>query len=78
LFIMRALTEAVVDVIWAAVGPLLARPPDDHPLGCHRPRVCDRLCLQGMIWRLVLGCSWTSVEVLLEYRVSDTTLRRRA
>lgn len=74
---MRALTKAVVDVIWAAVEPLLACPPDGHPLGCHRPRVCDRLCLQGIIWRLVLGCSWRSVEILLEYRVSDTTLRRR-
>ena len=42
---MRALTKAVVDVIWAPVEPLLARAPDRHPLGCHRPRVCDRLCL---------------------------------
>lgn len=74
---MRALTKAVVDVIWAAVEPLVARPPDGHPLGCHRPRVCDRLCLQGIIWRLVLGCSWESVEVLLDGAVSDTTLRRR-
>ena len=55
--IMRALTKAVVDAVWAAVEPLLDRPPDGHPLGCHRPRVCDRLCLQGIIWRLVTGCS---------------------
>ena len=74
---MRALTKAVVDVIWAAAEPLLARPPDGHPLGCHRPRASDRLCLQGIIWRLVVGCSWTSVEILLGNRVSDTTLRRR-
>ncbi|MXV87338.1 MAG: IS5 family transposase [Acidimicrobiales bacterium] len=74
---MRALTKAVVDVIWAAVEPLLPRAPDRHPLGCHRPRACDRLCLQGIVWRLVLGCSWVSVEILLECRVSDTTLRRR-
>jgi len=74
---MRALTKAVVDVIWAAVEPLLARVPDRHPLGCHRPRVCDRLCLQGIVWRLVLGCSWVSAEILLNNQVSDTTLRRR-
>ena len=74
---MRALTKAVVDVVWAAVEPLLGRPPDDHPLGCHRPRVCDRLCLQGIVWRLVLGCSWQSVEILLGNEVSDTTLRSR-
>ena len=40
--IMRALSKAVVDVIWAVVEPLVAGPPDTHPLGCHRPRVCDR------------------------------------
>lgn len=74
---MRALTKAVVDVIWAAVEPLLPRAADRHPLGCHRPRVCDRVCLQAIIWRLVLGCSWTSVEILMDYAVSDTTLRRR-
>ena len=74
---MRALGKAVVDVIWAAVEPLVERPPDGHPLGCHRPRVCDRLCLRGIIWRLVLGCSWESVEILLDHAVSDTTLRSR-
>lgn len=74
---MRALTKAVVDAVWAAVEPRVARPPDEHPLGCHRPRICDRLCLQGIVWRLVLGCSWRSVEVLLGSEVSDTTLRSR-
>ena len=74
---MRALSKAVVDVIWAVVEPLVAGPPDTHPLGCHRPRVCDRLCLRGIIIRLVTGCSWVSVEHLLDCEVSDTTLRRR-
>ena len=74
---MRALTKAVVDVVWAAVEPLLPVVRDSHPLGCHRPRASGRLCLQGIIWRLVLGCSWTSVEILLDCAVSDTTLRRR-
>ncbi len=74
---MRALSKAVVDVIWAVVEPLVAGPPDTHPLGCHRPRVCDRLCLRGIIIWLVTGCSWVSVEHLLDCEVSDTTLRRR-
>ena len=73
---MRALSRTVVDVIWAVVEPLLPEPPE-HPLGCHRPRVCDRLCLRGMIIRLVTGCSWESVEHLLDGAVSDTTLRSR-
>ena len=74
---MRALSKSVVDVMWAAVEPLLPRRADAHPLGCHRPRVCDRLCLRGIIIRLVTGCSWQSVELLLDNLVSDTTLRSR-
>ncbi|WP_419944432.1 transposase [Candidatus Poriferisodalis sp.] len=71
------MSKTVVDVIWAAVGPLLPRGSEGRPLGCHRPRVCDRLCLRGIIIRLVTGCSWESVECLLDGEVSDTTLRSR-
>src|SRR5215203_417955 len=73
---MRALETEVVDAIWAAVEPLLP-PPPQHPLGCHRPRVPDRLCLWGLMIRLVTGSSWVDIEAILEHRVSDTTLRAR-
>ncbi len=74
---MRALEPEVVDAVWAAVEPLL--PPSDrsHPLGCHRPRVADRLCFWGILVRLVTGASWVDIEAILEHRVSDTTLRAR-
>ncbi|WP_423923770.1 IS5 family transposase [Candidatus Poriferisodalis sp.] len=74
---MRALSKAVVDVIWAAAEPLLPRTPDRHRLGCHRRRVCDRLCLRGIVIRLVTGCSWETAEMILDEAVSDTTLRTR-
>jgi len=74
---MRALEPEVVDAVWAAVEPLIPPAPQSHPLGCHRPRVPDRLCFWGILVRLVTGCSWVSVEAILEYRVSDTTLRTR-
>ena len=48
-----------------------------HPLGCHRRRVPDRLCFEGIVIRMVTGCSWQTVEYLLGFRVSDTTLRTR-
>lgn len=73
---MRALETEVVDAIWAAVEPLLP-PPPEHPLGCHRPRVPDRLCFWGILIRLVTGASWVDIEAILEHRVSDTTLRAR-
>lgn len=74
---MRALDREVVDAIWETMEPLIPVRADTHPLGCHRRRVPDRLCFWGMLVRLVTGCSWVTVEALLEYRVSDTTLRAR-
>jgi hypothetical protein len=29
----------VADGIWAAIEPILPIPVDEHPLGCHNPRV---------------------------------------
>jgi transposase len=75
--IMRALEPELVDAVWAAVEPLLPPPDRAHPLGCHRPRVPDRLCFRGILIRLVTGASWVDIEAILEHQVSDTTLRAR-
>lgn len=75
--IMRALEAEVVDAIWTAVASLLPPPDRSRPLGCHRPRVPDRLCFRGILIRLVTGASWVDIEAILEHRVSDTTLRAR-
>lgn len=75
---MRALDPEVVDAVWAAVEARLPPvPADDHPLGCHRRRTSDRLCFEGLLIRLVTGCSWVDAERLLGGAVSDTTLRAR-
>jgi transposase len=74
---MRAFDSRVVDAVWAAVAALVPRPFDGHPLGCHRPRISDRLCFEGILIRLATGCAWVDVEVLLGTRVSNTTLRAR-
>jgi transposase len=74
---MRALEAEVVDAIWAAVEPLLPTADRSHPLGCHRPRVPDRLCFRGILIRLVTGASWVDIEAILDHQVSDTTLRAR-
>lgn len=74
---MRALEPEVVDAVWEAVRGLMPRRDRSHPLGCHRPRVCDRLCFWGLLIRLVTGASWVDIEAILERRVSDTTLRAR-
>src|SRR5664279_4351662 len=74
---MRALETEVVDAVWAAVEPLLPPPDRSHPLGCHRPRISDRICFEAMLIRLVTGCSWVDAEHLVGGAVSDTTLRAR-
>ena len=74
---MRALEPEVVEAIWQTVEPLIPRPVDRHPLGCHRARASDRLCLWGVLVRLVTGASWVDVEAVLGHQVSDTTLRAR-
>lgn len=73
---MRALEPEVVNAVFAAIEPLLPEPPD-HPLGCNRPRVADRLCFWGILIRLTTGSSWVDIEAILEHRVSDTTPRAR-
>jgi transposase len=75
--IMRALEPEVVATVWQAVHPLLPARADDHPLGCHRRRVSDLVCFRAFLIRLVTGASWVDIEAILEYQVSDTTLRAR-
>ena len=74
---MRALEPEVTNAVWAAVEALIPKREDNHPLGCHRPRIPDRICFRGILIRLVTGCSWQDTEQLLDRAVSDTTLRTR-
>jgi transposase len=74
---VRALDPAVISVLWQAIYYLLPERVDDHPLGCHRQRVADLVCFRGLLIRLVTGSSWETVEALMEFKVSDTTLRAR-
>jgi transposase len=74
---MRALDPQVIAPVWAAVQALIPVPVDQHPLGCHRPRIPDRECFQVMLVRLVTGCSWEDAERLCDHHVSDTTVRTR-
>ena len=73
---MLALDARVMDVVWEAVAALLpARPPTNHPLGCHRRRISDRECFEAILFRLVTGCSWDVAGRL--GKGSETTLRSR-
>ena len=73
---MLALVPRVMDAVWAAVEPQLPdREPVCHPLGCHRRRLCDRGVFEGILFRLVTGCSWSVAGRL--GKGGETTLRTR-
>jgi transposase len=74
---MRALDPEVVNAVWAAVEALIPERVNNHPLGCHRRRIPDRVCFEGILIRLATGCSWEDAERLSRTAVSDTTLRER-
>src|SRR5664279_5651063 len=66
----------VAEAVWKAIeGHLPPRPPDMHPLGCHRRRVPDRDCFDGILVRLVTSCSWDVAARLTP--AGETTLRNR-
>jgi transposase len=56
------------------VSALLPTRPDTHPLGCHRPRIPDRVVFDKLIQVLVFGCGYRRIA---DPTCSATTLRRR-
>ncbi len=74
---MRALDPNVIAHVWTAVQALIPAPVDQHPLGCHRPRIPDQTCFRVLLVRLVTGCSWEDAERLCGNQVSDTAVRTR-
>jgi len=46
----------------------------DHPLGCHRPRIPERVVFDKLVQVLVFGCGY---ERIADQSCSATTLRRR-
>jgi transposase len=73
---MHALDPAVHGPLYATIKDLLPQ-PKPHPLGCHRRRVPDQVIFAALLFRLVTGASWTTIEQFLPWKVSDTTLRAR-
>jgi len=73
-FPVPALPSSVIDPLWSQFEAFLPRPRDSHPLGCHRPRVADRVVFDKLVARLVLGGAYTKHA---DEHVSATTLRTR-
>ena len=55
---MPALPPYIIEPIWQQFAALLPEREVDHPLGCHRPRIPDRVVLEKLIQVLVFACAY--------------------
>lgn len=73
---MRALTPKIYATLFRLVKDRIP-PPPSHRYGACRPRIADEVCFHGLLLRLVTGAAWETIEYMMGYQVSDTTLRAR-
>lgn len=74
---MPALPVSLMEPVWAQFSALLPDHPEvdpTHPLGCHRPRVPDRIVFEHVVAALVHGSGY---ERIASPGCSDRTIRRR-
>ncbi|MFO0973771.1 MAG: IS5 family transposase [Phycisphaerae bacterium] len=50
------------EAMWERMRPLIPKPVDHHPLGCHRPRVEDRRAMDAILFVLRTGCQWNALN----------------
>ncbi len=74
---MAAIPSWLLEPLWNQFAALLpGRPVYDlaHPLGCHRPRIGDRVIFEKLVQVLRFGCSYVSTA---DCTCSATTIRER-
>lgn len=71
---MPAVPSSIIEPIWRQFEALIPPIFDNHPLGCHRPRVPDRIVFDKLVQVLVLGAAYVKIA---DSACSATTIRRR-
>lgn len=74
---MPAVPVCLLEPLWVQFSALLPVHPKvspTHPLGCHRPRISDRVVFEHVIAALVHGSGY---ERIASPGCSDATIRRR-
>jgi transposase len=69
-----AIPSSIIEPIWRQFEELIPPIIDKHPLGCHRPRVADRIVFDKLVQVLVLGAAYLKIA---DSTCSATTIRRR-
>ncbi len=71
---MPAVPPYIIEPICQQLAVSLPERETSHPLGCHRPRISDRVVFEKLVQVLVFGCAY---EKIADEGCSATTLRRR-
>ncbi len=71
---MPAVPSCILDPLREEFLALLPPHIDDHPLGCHRPRIDDAVVFDKLVEALVFGAGY---ERIADASCSATTMRRR-
>ena len=71
---MPAISPCLIEPIFEQFQALLPEHKTDHPLGCHRRRISDRVVFEKLVQILVFGCAY---EKIADASCSESTLRRR-
>jgi transposase len=69
-----AVPSWIIDPIWDQFAELVPAVIDTHPLGCHNPRIPDRIVFDKLVQVLVLGASYAKIA---DSTCSATTIRTR-
>jgi transposase len=69
-----ALEPCLIEPIWQQFSALLPERHIDHPLGCHRSRIPERVVFKKLVEVLVFGCAYHRIA---DASCSQSTLRRR-
>lgn len=67
----------LTEPLWDQFAALLPQRPvydPTHPLGCHRPRISDRIIFDKLLQLLRFGCPY---EAIADTTCSATTIRNR-
>ena len=71
---MPALPPYLIEPIFEQFCALLPERETNHPLGCHRSRIPDRVVFEKLVQCLVFGCAYRRIA---DEGCSATTLRER-
>ncbi|MEU6325582.1 IS5 family transposase [Streptomyces sp. NPDC047009] len=74
---MPVLPSWLTDPLWDQFAALLPERPTvdpSHPLGCHRPRISDRIVFEKLLQLLRFGCSY---QAIADTTCSATAIRNR-